>query len=832
MNIFLKYLLKSSVSKKGRSLLLIFTITISTSLLIGAMGALNIGRGAYEEQAKKVWGDYNVLISANKTNKTPFFNKDKISKEDFEAFVPGTKVRGYLSADETVNIVLGGVAAETYSKLPNMKILKENNLKPLVGDKAIISEKTSKAYNLGLGDKLRINIKGKERNLNICGISENNGEFFSDLKNQFSVIVNENTVSDLWGINNLSNVMLVKLKKGVNSKEFVKNFNEKNSNCMAKITLDKNGIDEDAKPVAAFLYFMTLIVVLMSSFIIYSCFKLIIIERMQVIGTFLSQGETRWGIIKLLLGESLIYGVVSGVLSMFLGAGVIYLLADIVNKYKGYGVPTKADFNIKYFVLGFSFSIGISLISAILPIIATRKLQIKDIILNKISVSDKKSYKSFILGTMLILIAIVINNLDNSISIKFSPIVFFLFIIGTVIAIPGITKIITYPLMKIFENVSVFFKLALNNIRTSKILLNNIRLIVIGMISIMVIISLSSSYKNTMLGMAKSYKYDISVYQAMDPTRIEPEDPTKIESTINKNVNIKKVIKIFAVRDGQIKVPNKNILIQGIEPQTYKYYDNYLEIKGKDEFYRELDKNERNVAINDKVAKEIKKSKGDSIILRINNKEVSYKITDIFNAKLSPDVVLINKENLIKDFGIALPTMYSLQINGNADEVKKALQKEFKGTLAQAKTFDEEVVESIGAISFFTKILLFFSVMTVILGMLGMINNIGVSFIQRKREFVVLNSIGMTNKQQRRMILIEGVVTALLATLLGGIISYFAVNISNNLIKLVGLPLPIEYDFKAFFIISIGIFIIMILSSIFVMVKNSRVSIMQELKYE
>ncbi|MBX4262258.1 hypothetical protein KTC96_23565 (plasmid) [Clostridium estertheticum] len=74
--------------------------------------------------------------------------------------------------------------------------------------------------------------------------------------------------------------------------------------------------------------------------------------------------------------------------------------------------------------------------------------------------------------------------------------------------------------------------------------------------------------------------------------------------------------------------------------------------------------------------------------------------------------------------------------------------------------------------------------------------------------------------------------TAIFAIGFGGIISYFAVAISNNLAKSIGLSIPMEYDFKAFLIVSIGICIIMGLSSCSAVFKSTKLSVIKELKCE
>lgn len=824
MNVFLKYLLKSALSKKGRSLLLVITITISAALLIGCLGAVEASGKANKAHAERASGEYNVEINVKNVNDTPYFYRNKIPTVGVDTFVSSINIGGYLIKDDNKNITLKGVSTQDYKKLPNMKIIKHGKYMVFNGDNIIISEKTSETNNLKLGDFIEVNARGENKNFKVSAIAATNGVFSEDLKNQFTVVTNEENVCRLWGADGIANTVYVKLKNNIDPNRFIKNYNEKNGDSLAVLTFDEQKVNGDAEQISLLLYFMLILVVFMSCFIIYGCFKLIVIERMPILGTFLSQGETYGGIIKLLLGESLIYGMISGILALPIGSGLLYLLADITNEFKQYGIATKVDYRASYFIAGFVFAIVISLISALIPILAIRKAQVKDIILNNINVSNKESYKLSVFGFSLALAAIIINCIKSSLVVNCSPIIFLIFVAGTVFSVTGVVKILSYYLMKIFQNSNIVFRLAFNNIRTSKILLNNVRLVVMGMISVIIVLSMSYSYREALIGMQEDYSYDISVMQGSDPGRVE--------NIVNKTPNVKKIIKTYFVSNAEIKGTDIKIAVGGIDTDTYENFNNYFVISNKAEFYGDINKKERNLAINDVAAKNINKSKGDSLTLRINNKEATYRITGIFNAKLSPNQILVSKENMMKDFGVTVPDSYNLQINGNPENFKKSLEKQLIGTNAKVTTFDEDFKVAEANFEQIVDILMFFSIMTIIIGLFGIINNVGVSFIQRKKELAVLNSIGMTNKRNGVMIFIESVFTAIYASVLGGIISYAAVQIVGNIFKCIEIDIPMQYDYSAFLMVSIGVFIIMLVSSISIMFKTTKLSVIRELKYE
>ncbi len=238
------------------------------------------------------------------------------------------------------------------------------------------------------------------------------------------------------------------------------------------------------------------------------------------------------------------------------------------------------------------------------------------------------------------------------------------------------------------------------------------------------------------------------------------------------------------------------------------------------------------MAISESAAKQLKKSIGDELTLIINHKEAAYKITGTFNVKLSPDQVLINEKNIKKDFGVFVPDSYALRIHGDADKFKKSLQQELKGTKAKVVTFEEDVANTTEDFKLLMDILLFFSLMTAAMGVFGIINNVGVSFMQRKKEFAVFNSVGMTSGGNGLMIFLEGIFTAAFSIGIGGAISYIEVSILNNIFRLINIKVPINYNFEAFVMVAVSILTVMAVSSFPVMFKNSKMSVVAELKYE
>lgn len=81
-----------------------------------------------------------------------------------------------------------------------------------------------------------------------------------------------------------------------------------------------------------------------------------------------------------------------------------------------------------------------------------------------------------------------------------------------------------------------------------------------------------------------------------------------------------------------------------------------------------------------------------------------------------------------------------------------------------------------------------------LIGMLNFINAIVTGIISRRREFAMLQSIGMTNRQLLKTLVFEGIsyiaISGIIGFLLGGLLSWFILNALNQML------LFFEYRFQ------------------------------------
>lgn len=827
MNVFGKYLVKSIIEKKGRTFLLLISIAISSALLVASMGSIKALLGTVKTQMEANYGEFNVQVNPKQNLGVPLFTPIKTSTKDVRKSFEEVDIGGYVTSSQR-EFRLMGTTIEEFNHFGTMKLTQSMNLTPFNGKKLIISQKASTALKVKLGDELKLNILGKEVIYKICGISNNMGAFFFDNDKAYTFVTPEENVFSIYGEKGKYSSQLLK----VDSKDlsnWVKNFNL--TNAKNKITasklFDEQQMEQQLSMVRTPLYFMLAIVLLMTTFIIYSSFKLIITERMPVIGVFLSQGATKGWIINLLLRESLAYGILGGIVGDLIGAGLTNLIANYGNPLKDFGVKATTEYYPPYFIIGFVFSIGLSLASTIIPILSIRKLPVKDVILNTLGTRNNLSMKSFWVGVAGIVIAIILHFSGSKINnIGALPALFCAFI-GAICIIPKLIDVICYPIVRGFRNINGLSMLAFNNVRTSKVLINNIRLISVSVISIIMITSLSVSIKEVVKGAYKDMKFDIRITVSSNNTK-----------DVNRILNEYKGIS-FLSGTGMILTNlngdmSKNIYLNYYDPQKYKTFEAYTVWDHKDQELNLLDRNEDGIILSKQIALRYKIKKEDIVTLTLDSKNVRLKVLSIFNAKMmdSGNYNLISLKAAKKHFDINYPAEYYANTSISPDKAKKELELKLKGMGTNVITKDYMSKENEKANKQMTDVLSIFAYLTMVIGAFGIFSNVSISFIQRKRELAVISSVGMTKGGRGYMILLESIFEALIGVAVSLAAAVGINRLFEDVFKFISLDINLRYPVESIGAILLAAIMLMLITSISSIFRSKKLQIVQELKYE
>ena len=125
-----------------------------------------------------------------------------------------------------------------------------------------------------------------------------------------------------------------------------------------------------------------------------------------------------------------------------------------------------------------------------------------------------------------------------------------------------------------------------------------------------------------------------------------------------------------------------------------------------------------------------------------------------------------------------------------------------------------------------------FSYLAIVIAALGIINNVSISFLQRKKEFAVLSSVGMPNSLRRRILILESIACVTWGMVISVLYSLFGIPLMNKIMEFAGFPFDMTLSYISLPTIYIVSLIIVLLATLPVVIKSRKLSIIQELKYE
>lgn len=510
---------------------------------------------------------------------------------------------------------------------------------------------------------------------------------------------------------------------------------------------------------------------------------------MPVIGTFFSQGATKKNIIFVLLTESSLFGILGGVLAFLIGVGAIYAASYFLSQHKDYGVVANPQIPTYYFALTVIFGVLLSVLSSILPILQIRKLSVKDVILGASNANMRISSKKLLAGLMFIILGIVVRfiNIDGMISLSS-----ILLILGIAFAFPKLIDVVVRLIYQYLKDKTPIVSLALNNIRTSKELLNNITLMLIASLSVIAINSVGDGVKAAITDGFNRNNFQIQITIPSNAVNIAD---TIISQDLNSSEIVQSSLQKLKVFTGQ--QDGVAFQIAGVDSKKYLSYDGYVDWDASENkrIYNEFkDSKEPKIIISKSLAKAIKVQEGEKLKLNINNIEKDIEIAGTVDMKMlyGGYVVLIDNEVLEKEFNYIGTNNIVLQTIGDEDTVRNQLRNLLQDYNVKVITFKEleraNLAENEKTIAGFG----IFSLIAVIVASVGVLNNTRISYLNSKKNIALLHAIGLNRVQKNKLLIYQSIFVMFWVTILLIPCSWAMVTMTKDLLGLLGLL----YDIK------------------------------------
>ncbi len=830
MGIILKFAFRNIFEKKMRTFLIIFSIILSTALFFGSISITGTLKNMYVEQMRKYYGTADIIIHSIRTSPSGFFSAQKCgSLRNEMSYIVGAVQSNAIykfSKDEVVRINLQGFALEELQQMNTLMLTQQSELRPFSDHKLIINAYTASKYGLKLNDIIDLEIRKQRYKFRISAIAEAVGPFQEDGRTTTAVVPRE-TLASIFGAQHLVTTIYMKPKDQAKEQQHIEIL----SSMYKRYRVAETITDEDMKSytdrITSSFFMMGTIVFFMSIFIIYTSFKVITRERLPVIGAFRSVGATKKMTDIVLLAESILYGIIGGAIGCLLGLAILYAMA-VMSAPSWMG---KMDIALEYSLLqlleAFLMALTLSVVSSVIPIIKVSKLPVKDIVLNKIEAKTKRKKWKLYLALLFLPSAFVVPPfLPGKLALPAGTVVLLLSVAGVIMVIPYLMHFFVWVFERIytltFGNIGV---LAAKNLRDNKSIINSTALIAIGIASILMIKTAGVSVLTELSDFFGKWNFEVYTSPQMADRNYEKRFRS-IEGVTD-------TYGVFGYYEG-IPVAGTDVKLNSVDGVDKKFFDYFKhDIPGGPEAYLSTLEAERSIIMTSKIRDKLHVKLGDSITLETKKGDRSYKVIGFFESlENNGDYALIGVKYLKSDMQVRYYSAICVRVDGDPDLVQQSIRSKFV-----REQFWNETVKGIRGRNIAQNERMFvimdgFSLMAMIIGIFGVLNNLLLSFLERKQSLAVLRSMGISQGQIIRMILIESMTTGLIGGIMGVFAGWLMISVIPYVTRSMGLNGNMIYSTSMFALALAAGMVITITASISPAMKSSRLNIIESIKYE
>ena len=820
MRIILKYILNNIKEKKLRSLLIVFSLTLSVVILTLCLTLKDNVSEKFKEFITKSVGISDISITSD-----ILFEKEKLENKDsnysIAPYIPVAK------EDKTIF----GVDLETLQK---NKIIKGIEVKSINQNEVIISEKRAKKDKLNIGDTLNI----LDSNYKIIDIADNYGMFLSETEEESVYITSIENVNKYFK-NNLSDiekqVMKIEEDKLYISGAYVDTLNDDTDTAKTYFKeIDNNfrvskllaGMDNAVDEINSLMILLLVVTILIAFYIISSILKLVLEERIAVIGTFRSIGASRRKTDFLLYLENTVYAIISSIVGIFVAN---IFMDKFVSSFINVGeveLTSKASIKFEYIAIVVVFTIAIQAFITFFELIKNKNKSIKNIIFDTQETKYKLKKRKVVVGFIFIVIAIILDCVNKNYNFIESLIADILIVIGFVFIIPMILKILSKILSYIFKNTSTFY-LACKNVANNKIVISNTILLFIILLTTILISNISITVRDVYAGFDKVVHYTMRVENS--------ENSEENYEYINNIEGVKKFAVEYCIYDSYMVNGqesffafvgyNKGTKVFEIHESVIFNKEQAEDLKDDEILLDEAFAIKNNYKIGDKI-----KFKND----RILKKQYEFTIKGVIDATQTTTmrtVGMITKNIFVEMFGENAKTLL-IDSDLEDDILKEKLKNEIKEENIKFRTYKDWISSDKENTDQIMNIVYIILALGIALALIGLINNELISFGQRKRSFAVLNSTCMTKNQLYKMIFQENLISYLMAMIPAISLSYVMGSYIGKTLKGMNMFFELSWGTTETLILLTAIFVVVLIESIVPVRKIKKLNLVKEIKYE
>lgn len=809
----IRFILRNLRKNKLRTLLVLISVILAALVIFFNLSMSDCIEELIRLESSKTYGNYNLGISSVDGT----FKSDDIDWGNFKLKEKtNILVTVLLGEDEDV-YKLNSLEIDDFTS-KNLIQIKEGTLK-INKNEVIVDEESAKDNEWEIGDNISVYLlTGELQDLKIVGIAYNKGYFAQNFSLP-TLVSDINFDRETWDYSkdDVSVVMCEVDNSEKTLSDIKEEIENNNDGFEVSFLVDEANIQTQIGTIRMVLIILLLLVLMLNYYIISSNAKVILESRTSVLATFRSIGATRGKVISVVLLENIVYGVIGGIIGCLIG----YLtLKPVTNTLVGSAEKNwtiDADKVFIYIIFTIFFSIFVQVLCALRHVIKFSKIPIKNILFEKSESVYRVSIINVIFGTICIVVAAILYFTNSHYNLLQGIGVMVFTIFGLVEVVPAIIRCVSNVLNFINDKFkSGIGQLVAKGLGYNKTCIANVILVTIAL-SIMLSVYMLSLGINSMFRGAENI---------IAPTDIQIS-------------NITKELSQYDDVDDIDEITSKTGYYYSLEDVTVNNTDIQMFVVGMDEdgigIKSEGDYRIENLQANECLVDSYYALRNNiSLEDKVKYKDISFIVKgfiDANNFQLTRNVVVVSSKDYVKNISEIPAVIYVHMAEGsNPNEVKSEIKKSLALENVSVMTFKEHIEQQQETVANIMLVVWVILALAVIMSVIGIINNQTIGFLQRQREYAVLNSVAMSRGQIFATIYLEMFSTFIFGCILGSLASVWLSVVLKNLLYSVGIALNVQLDYISILIISAVTLCILMTSTIIPIKKIYRMNLVEVIK--
>lgn len=716
----LKYIFMNVKERKMRTAVMLLSILLSTTLLFVSFSIGASYESAQRKMARGMAGSAAISVTAVSGDINPHVLPELSSIRASAGIVEATALYHEEGYYETIDLIAADLTELAEINPP--RLVSGGEITGFTGNQVILPDRFTSKYGIEKGDAITLKISGKPVSFQVAEIAAYDTVFLRHTRGA-TALVPRSTLSELSGRTDGCTEILVEPAQGISAARLKEEL-------ASSLPLWEYQVDEvvsesqiaaDARQKTMPFFLISFFSLTMSVFIIYSSYKVITLDRLPVIGTFRSIGATQKAVVHILLSESALYGVAGGLMGIPAGALALKAILGGMGTSLSQGIQIPVVISPFSILFPFAAAVVVSLLSAWLPVRRASRLPIKDVVMGRAEERHIPRQWTAVAGAALFTASILFPRLLSGTGLYLAG---GLSLLGMIAAAILLVPLLTNLLSRWLEVICGAIlgnegRLSARNMRDNKNTAQNITLLFIS-ISAVIVITVVGSFVTAYVG---------DVFK-------DAELQGFADGTMNSE---------FVTKVGEME---EQALLAFAEKRAILFSESGLARIGC--------------------------SVGDTITLTCPAGQYSYRIAGSFKSRATDVEAVISSADAVSDFG---PSAYGFlaYTAADPDAIMVQIRDLFGETPNWSRTVEEFNTDALSTVNAFLQPMHSMTYFILLLAAVGIINNLLINYMQKRRSIAMYKSVGLSNRQNVKITLIEGFYVGLIGAALAVFVSYMEI---------------------------------------------------------